>query len=175
MGKEQRMRFRGSVARVMGVAGVVGLLGGCFLLPDDGYEKVAYREREALPSAATPEPPPVVAGMGAGAGAVPQLPAGAPADVTQEMVEAGAQSFGTVCSACHGPGGAGTAAAPKLADNTWLHISGSFDEIVQIIHSGVPNPIESPAPMPPLGGGNFSDEQVRQIAAYVFALSHQGQ
>jgi cbb3-type cytochrome c oxidase subunit III len=91
------------------------------------------------------------------------------------MVEAGAQSFGTVCSACHGPGGAGTAAAPKLADNTWLHISGSFDEIVQIIHSGVPNPMEAPAPMPPLGGGNFSDEQVRQIAAYVFALSHQGQ
>jgi hypothetical protein len=28
--------------------------------------------------------------------------------------------------------------------------------------------------MPPLGGGSFTDDQVRQLAAYVFALSHQG-
>ena len=39
------MRFRGGVARVLGAAGVAGVLTGCFLLPDDGYEKVAYRER----------------------------------------------------------------------------------------------------------------------------------
>ena len=120
------------------------------------------------------EPPPVVAGFGAGgASAVPQLAAGAPAGVTQEMVDAGAQAFGTVCSACHGPGGAGTAAGPSLSDATWLHISGQFEEIAAIIGTGVPAPIEAPAPMPPLGGGNFTAEQVQQLAAYVFALSHQ--
>lgn len=169
------MRFRGGVARVLGAAGVAGVLTGCFLLPDDGYEKVTYRERDALPAAAAPPPPPVVAGLGAGGAAVPQLAAGAPAGVTQEMVDAGAQAFGTVCSACHGAGGAGTPAGPALADATWLNISGAYDEIVGIIQSGVPNPVQAPAPMPPLGGGNFNEEQVRQLAAYVFALSHQGQ
>lgn len=106
---------------------------------------------------------------------MPQLAAGAPAGVTQEMVEEGARQFGTVCSACHGAGGAGSPAGPALSDAQWLHISGGFEEIAGIIRAGVPNPVEFPAPMPPLGGGNFNDEQVRQLAAYVFALSHQGQ
>lgn len=167
------MRFRGAVTRVVGIVVVAGVFGACWLIPDEGYDKVAYREREALPEPATPEPPPLVAGVGGGASEVPQLGEGAPPGVTQEMVEAGAQQFGTVCAACHGAGGVGTPAAPTLNDQNWLHISGSYDEIVQIIQSGVPNPIEAPAPMPPRGGGNFNDEQVRQLAAYVFALSHQ--
>ena len=176
MGKELRMRFRARYAGVLGITAMVGVAGGCFLLPDDGYDKVAYRQQDPLPAGATVEPPPVIPGFGAGgAAAVPQLAAGAPAGVTQEMVDAGAQAFGTVCSACHGAAGAGSAAGPSLADNTWLHISGQFEEIATIINTGVPNPIEAAAPMPPRGGGNFTDEQVRQIAAYVFALSHQGQ
>ena len=173
MGNEQRVRFRGGVTRVVGIAAVAGSLAGCFLLPDDGYEKVAYRVQEEVEGPATPEPPPLVPGMLGGGAQVPQLAAGAPAGVTQEMVEAGAQQFGTVCAACHGAGGAGTAAGPALADGTWLNISGGYDEIVQIIQTGVPAPVEFPAPMPPLGGGNFNEEQVRQLAAYVFALSHQ--
>lgn len=164
------MRFRG-VARVVGVVALVGSAAGCWLLPDDGYEKVTHRTQSTMMMPAAVEPPPLVAGLGGGTGDVPQLAAGAPAGVTQEMVEAGAQQFGTVCAACHGAGGAGTPAGPSLNDGGWLHISGSFEELVQIITVGVPNPIESPAPMPPLGGGNFNEEQVRQIAAYVFALS----
>ena len=69
---------------------------------------------------------------------------------------------------------AGTPAAPSLADAEWLNISGSYDEIVQTIHTGVPKPKAHPGSMPPLGGGSFTDDQVRQLAAYVFALSHQG-
>ena len=149
------------------------VLAGCLGEYEGGYEKVPFRERTQLGLAAAPDPPPVVAGIGgAGAGAVPTLAAGAPAGVTQEMVEAGAQSFGTVCTACHGPGGSGSAAGPVLADQEWLNISGSYDEIVAIITSGVPNPAQFPAPMPPLGGGSFTPEQVRELAAYVFALSH---
>lgn len=143
-------------------------------LPEEGFEPVTYRERESIGAPARPNPPPVVAGLGAGgAAAIPTLAAGAPAGVTQEMVEEGAQLFGTVCSACHGAGGAGSVTAPPLNDAEWLNVSGAFDEIVNVIHTGVPSPREYPGAMPPLGGGSFDEGQVRALAAYVFALSHQ--
>lgn len=142
-------------------------------LPDVGYDKTPYRTRDAIPRPAAPDPPPAVALIGAGGGEVPVLAAAsAPAGVTQEMVEEGARLYGSTCSACHGPAGAGTPAGPSLNDASWIHISGAFDEIVSLIQTGVPTPREFPAPMPPLGGGNFDDEQVRAIAAYVFALTH---
>lgn len=162
-------------ACLLGLAAVV-MLTGCEIpgIPrDPGYDAVTYRTRESIGAVARPNPPPVVALMG-GAAAIPTLAAGtAPPGVTQAMVEQGAQQFGTVCSACHGAGGAGTPAGPQLSDNQWIHVSGAYDEIVGIIQSGVPNPREYPGAMPPLGGGSFNQEQVRAIAAYVFALSHQ--
>lgn len=142
-------------------------------LPDAGYEKVAARSRDEIPRPARPDPPPAVALAGTGAAEVPVLAAAAtPPGVSQEMVEQGAQLYRTSCSACHGPAGTGTPAAPALNDAAWLNISGGYDEIVSIIHAGVPSPREFPAPMPPLGGGNFDDDQVRAIAAYVLALSN---
>lgn len=60
------MQFRGAVARVLGGVVVGGALGGCNILPDDGYDKVAYRVREPMPAAAAPAPPPVIPGFGAG-------------------------------------------------------------------------------------------------------------
>lgn len=149
------------------------VLAGCPGDYEGGYDKVAYRERSTLAMApAAPNPPPVVAGIGVGAAVeVPTLAAGAPAGVTQEMVESGAQLFGTVCGACHGPGGTGTPAGPMLTDQDWIHIDGSFDGIVGVINSGVANPVEYPGAMPPMGGGNFTPEQVRELAAYVLALS----
>ncbi len=149
------------------------LLGACGDF-DGGYEIVPYRERTPLAMPAAPEPPPLVAGLG-GAGAVetPTL-ANAPAGVTQEMVEQGQELYGTVCTACHGPGGAGTPAGPGLQDQEWIHIGGSYDDLVAIIEAGVPAPVEYPGMMPPRGGGNFDDAQVRAIAAYVLALSQQG-
>jgi mono/diheme cytochrome c family protein len=140
-----------------------------------GYEKVAYRERAPLAMAAAPDPPPVVAGIGsAGPAAPPTLaPGSAPAGVTQEMVEEGQRLYGTVCTACHGPAAVGTPAGPSLNDQNWIHIGGTFDEIVAIIISGVPAPAQYPGMMPPLGGGNFTPEQVNAISAYIFALSQQ--
>lgn len=156
----------------MAGAAMLFVLAGC---PGDfsgGYEKVGYREEGQLAMAAAPAPPPYIAGFGAGPAELPTLAANAPAGVTQEMVEAGASSFGTVCAACHGPGGVGTAAGPTLADQEWIHISGSYDEIVTTIQNGIAEPVEYPGAMPPMGGGNFTPEQVRELAAYVFALSH---
>lgn len=97
-----------------------------------------------------------------------------PAGVTMQMVNQGQQLYGTVCVACHGPGGNGTPLAPALNDNQWIDIDGSYESIVTVINNGVPQPREYPAPMPPLGGGNFNEEQVRSIAAYVYTLSHRG-
>lgn len=176
--RTKRHEAGGRAGRVgMGLLALAGLLTACGDLPgvpDDGYVPVVARERESIGQAARPNPPPVVAGIGGGAAAaVPTLAAGAPAGVTQEMVEEGAQLYGTICSACHGPGGTGTPAAPALNDAQWVNISGGFEDIVNVIHTGVPAPREYPAAMPPLGGGSFDDNQVRALAAYVFALSHQ--
>lgn len=96
-----------------------------------------------------------------------------PEGVTQEMVAQGDEIFhrGATCFTCHGAGGAGGPLAPALNEDDWIHIDGSYESLVQVIVAGVPTPQQYPAPMPPLGGSALSDEQVRQIAAYVYAIS----
>ena len=152
-------------------------MAGCKPIKEGGYDAQVHRTpayEAQVAEATNPAPPPVMAGIGGG-GAGPKIVAkNLPAGVTQAMVDQGQELFGTVCAACHGQGGAGTASAPALNDSKWLWISGQYPEIVARIKSGVPAPKEHPAPMPPRGGGNFTDEQVNQIAAYVYALSHQG-
>lgn len=167
-------RLRRGAAGFWLLAPLVALaLGGC-IEDDIGYQRVPNRTRDPLPAPAAPEPPPLTASARAGAGGGGQVvAANLPAGVTQEMVDEGQKQF-QLCSACHGPGGAGTGAGPALNDAEWIHISGNFEEIVNVIHSGVSAPREFPGGMPPLGGGNFTEEQVRQIAAYVYALSQQG-
>lgn len=170
-------KLRGAGLRATGLAALAlgATLAACDLIPQGGYAKVTDRTRDPIEIASNPAPPPVVPGIGSGgAGEIPKLAAGAPAGVTQAMVEQGADLYGTVCTACHGGGGQGTPAAPKLADSEWINIDGSFDQIVQVITNGVPQPKAHPGAMPPRGGGNFNEEQIRQISAYVFALSRQG-
>jgi mono/diheme cytochrome c family protein len=95
-----------------------------------------------------------------------------PAGVTLAMVEAGRGEFRSVCAPCHGPAAEGTQLAPSLADSAWIHGAGSFDEIVQAIREGVPEPKQYPVPMPVLGGGDFSEDELRAVAAYVYALRY---
>jgi mono/diheme cytochrome c family protein len=99
-----------------------------------------------------------------------QLPPG----VTAQMISQGQQLYGTVCVACHGAGGVGGPLGPALNDQNWIHITGEYEEILNITRTGVAQPREYPAPMPPMGGGNFNDEQLRAIAAYVYNISHGG-
>jgi len=98
-----------------------------------------------------------------------QLPDG----VTPEMVAEGKTIFegpGT-CLACHGPDAKGTTLAPNLTDEEWINTTGRvYDEIVNLIMTGVPQPKQHPSPMPPKGGSSITDEQVRAVAAYVFSL-----
>jgi mono/diheme cytochrome c family protein len=147
---------------------------GCHPGGDYGYDRVSHRTDPAVPEATNPDAPPVPPGGLAGAAQAKLVARNLPAGVTQTMVDEGQQLFGTVCAGCHGPAGAGTPAAPVLSDDRWINVTGAYPEIVTIITNGVPQPKEHPGPMPPRGGGNFDDAQVRALAAYVYALSHQG-
>ncbi|MSR05929.1 MAG: cytochrome c [Gemmatimonadetes bacterium] len=78
------------------------------------------------------------------------------------------------CWACHGKKGVGTAAAPKLADKTWLTIDGSLASVKGAITAGVPKPKKSKTPMPPMGGAKLTPEQIDALAAYVVSISAAG-
>jgi mono/diheme cytochrome c family protein len=102
----------------------------------------------------------------------PRIAASLPQGVTIQMATQGQQLFNSVCVACHGPGGEGTQLAPSLRDEDWIHITGEIDEITNLVRTGVPDPEEYPIPMPPLGGGAFTEAELRAVAAYVYALRH---
>ena len=97
-----------------------------------------------------------------------------PPGVTVEMVQTGQQLFGTVCVACHGPGGAGTPLGPALNDAEWINIAGEYDQIRSVIRAGVLQPKQFPNPMPVFDVDDFTDDQVRALAAYVYSISHRG-
>ena len=63
---------------------------------------------------------------------------------------------------------------PNLTDQEWLNTDGSYDGIVNIVRTGVPQPVEAASPMPPMGGAQLSDDQIRAVAAYVYVLSRGG-
>lgn len=75
------------------------------------------------------------------------------------------------CWACHGKKGIGTAAGPKLNDKVWLNTDGTLDGVKGIITTGVPKPKKSKTPMPAMGGGKLTPEQVDALAAYVVSLA----
>lgn len=95
---------------------------------------------------------------------------GLPTGVTLRDAAAGGRLYRSSCIACHGPAGEGTQLGPALGDSVWLDGDGSFDQVVQVIRSGVAEPRDFPVPMPPLGGGVYDRTQVRALAAYVLTL-----
>jgi mono/diheme cytochrome c family protein len=102
-----------------------------------------------------------------------QQPDSLPAGVTPAMVAQGKKLFGGdgLCFSCHGPEAKGLV-GPDLTDRTWLRGTGTFEEIVARILEGVPaGQSKSGVVMPPKGGANLKDEQVRAVAAYVWSLS----
>lgn len=123
------------------------------------------------PSVLVEDPAPARPGGGeaGGAGEGVTLAAG----VTQEQFDQGEQLFpGAGCQACHGPNGTGSQLGPDLTDEDWLHVSGpDVGEIADVIRSGVAAPMEYPAPMPPMGGANLTDDEVQALAAYVASMA----
>ena len=131
-------------------------------------------DRAAQPPATDAAPAPGAAAAPAAAPATTTAAANLPTGVTPQMVQEGQQLFQGLCVACHGAQGTGTQIGPALNDGNWIHITGEYEEIVNIITTGVQQPQEYPTPMPPRGGGNFTDDQIRSIAAYVYSLNQQG-
>lgn len=99
-----------------------------------------------------------------------------PEGVTPEMVAQGKTVFqgSGICYTCHMQDGSGGPLAPNLTDDQWLNVDGSYDAIVNLVMTGVPQPKEHPGIMLPKGGSAISDEDVRAVAAYVWTLGHGG-
>lgn len=127
-----------------------------------------------------------LAGSGGTPGAAPAAPpavdpAGAAGTLTESsitpvMVALGDSIFsgraaGGICFTCHGAEGTGGPTGPNLTDAEWLNGDGSLEFIANTIRTGVPQPKQSPAPMPAFGR-SFNEEQIRALAAYIYSLSH---
>lgn len=100
----------------------------------------------------------------------PRLTASLPSGVTAEMVEEGREQF-LVCAVCHGFDARGNQLGPSLRDDEWITASRDMEALERVIREGVPEPEEYPVPMPPMGGGDLTPEQVRALAAFVYAVS----
>jgi mono/diheme cytochrome c family protein len=83
------------------------------------------------------------------------------------------QVAGGTCQGCHGSNAKGTPLAPDLTTNKWIWGDGSYQSIIRIVNQGVPAPKQYRGVMPPKGGAQLTPAQVRAVAAYVFAISHQ--
>ena len=96
------------------------------------------------------------------------------AGVTQEQFDEGERLFGGAggCMACHGPNAGGSTLGPDLTDDEWLHVDApEVDAVASVIRDGVAEPVQYPAPMPPMGGASLNDDQVRALAAYIASIT----
>ena len=123
-------------------------------------------------TAATGEEPAATTTDATPAGGGMQTAGQPPEGATAEDVTAGQQIFSSTgnCYTCHGPDAKGTALAPNLTDGEWINIDGTFASIQQNVKTGVPQPKQFPAAMPPMGGASLSDDQIRQVSSYVWSL-----
>ena len=98
-----------------------------------------------------------------------------PAGVTPAMITKGKTIFTStgLCFACHGMDAKGMV-GPNLTDQTWIHGKGSYPEIVQIVTTGIPvaETKTGKGAMPPKGGSQISEDDVKAVAAYVWSLSN---
>jgi mono/diheme cytochrome c family protein len=142
---------RSSLVKSVGLVLFVGIAAGC---PADDP---------------APAPPPPAAPPAAAPGA-PAAPGAA-----TELVSTGQQVYASAgCAACHGPQGLGTPLGPNLADGTWIWIEDTADlqtQLANVIRTGVSQPREYPAPMPPMGGASISEEQLQAVSAFIVSLN----
>ena len=115
-------------------------------------------------SAAGTEPVDLLAGLD---------PALLPEGVTVAMVEQGRDLFngGGICYTCHTVEATGGPLAPDLTDDTWINVDGEYQSIIELVKTGVSQPIEHPGAMLPRAGMPLTDEQVEAVSAYAYILS----
>lgn len=102
----------------------------------------------------------------------------APEGTTREQIALGSRIFhgeakqGT-CATCHGSNAEGLPIGPELVKKDWLWSDGSLKGIEATITAGVAQPKAHPGMMPPKGGRPLSQDEVKALAAYIYALNHQ--
>lgn len=101
-----------------------------------------------------------------------------PAGATPEEVSLGdrifhGESAGGTCGGCHGSDGRGSPVGADLVSGPWLWSDGSFSGISRTITQGVAKPKQVGGAMPPLGGTALKPDEVKAVAAYVYAISRQ--
>jgi mono/diheme cytochrome c family protein len=104
-----------------------------------------------------------------------QQDAARPDQVTESAIERGRRLyFGSGgCNSCHGPGATGDTVAPPLTGALWFNGPGTYDWLVLHITRGVPaHKSMAGVAMPARGVSGLSDAQVRDVAAYVWAITH---
>ena len=130
---------------------------------------------ESEPPAPAPaaEPAPAPAPAPAPEPAPPPAP---PAAGGAPDVAAGAATYATYCSSCHGDTGAGDGpVAAGLDPKPAPHADGSYmnalsdEHLTKVIELGGPSVGKSPLMAP--WGGTLSDEQIRDVVAFVRSLA----
>jgi mono/diheme cytochrome c family protein len=142
-----------------------------------GGEEAPAATAETTAAPAAPAPAPEATPAAPAPTTTGAVPANLPPGVTAAMIDQGRQIFHGPgnCYTCHGADAKGTTLAPDLTDKVYLNISGDdYNQYVTLINTGVPQPKQHPAPMPPKGGSAITDDQVKAVAAYEWALSHGG-
>ncbi len=100
-------------------------------------------------------------------------PALLPEGVTEAMVQEGREIFNGpgICYTCHTQGGGGGPLAPDLTDDVWLNVDGEYLSIIELVNTGVVQPLEHPGAMLPRAGMPLTDDQVAAVASYAYMLS----
>ena len=97
----------------------------------------------------------------------------APKGATAAMVAAGDKLYhANPCIGCHGDSGQGTTLGPALNTKEWMWSDGSWAGITKTITEGVQQPKKYRSPMPAMGGAQLTPQQVKEVAAYVWSISH---
>lgn len=140
----------------------------------EGTKKDSVRSTANTPSSASGKPQATGTSGGNAKTATEQVTQASCSDVTPDMVTQGRSIFigrGN-CISCHGSDAKGNPLGPDLTDSKWIHISGDYPSIADIIRKGVNLVVEHPTPMPPMGGSRLSDSELCAVSAYVWSLSH---
>jgi cytochrome c len=102
---------------------------------------------------------------------LPPLPQG----MTLDMIGQGDAIFRGKggCVTCHGPDGGGMPASGSGITAGLNFVPAEWGPLEAAIKAGIPEPLtRSPIAMPPRGAqSNLTDAEIRQVAAYVWAIS----